>query len=151
MQPFCLCGEEEHVAITSLHTSASQKQHVKRMINHFLITNHGKDNWKLSSGRGILKRYFCVLSTTGTNSKAEAPGGPVCLQQNYFSTAEWRRAQRGANSCLMPPWKSRVQVYQKQSNLWSERCSGPLGCRARRLQMEKNIPMLFPPARFKSH
>lgn len=95
VQPFCLCREEEHVTISSLHTNVSQKQHAKCMINHFLITNHGKDNWKLSSGRGILKRYFCVLSTTGTNSESEAPWGPVCLQQNCFSTAEWRRAERG--------------------------------------------------------
>lgn len=103
-----VCAEGMNTWQSSLHNDVSQKQHVKFMINHFLITKQGKDNWELLRERGILKRYFCVLSTTGTNSEAEAPGGPVCLQQNCFSTAEWRLAQRGANCCLVPPRKSRV-------------------------------------------
>lgn len=96
----------------------SQNQHMRLMINHFLITKHGEDNWKIPSGRGTLKRYFCVYSTTGTNSEAEAPGGPVCLWQNWFTKAECTSAESEANSCLLPPWKSTAEVSQLKPNLY---------------------------------
>lgn len=92
--------QTSYAIIVFLHNNVSQNQHMKLMIKNFLITKHREDNWKNPSGRGILKRYFCVSSTTGTNSEAGVPGGPVCLLQNWFTKSEWTSTQSEANSCL---------------------------------------------------
>lgn len=110
LQRLCLEQQRTCATIISLHNNVSQNQHMKLMINHFLITKHREDNWKIPSGRGILKRYFCVYSTTGTNSEAEVPGGPVCLLQNWFTKAECTSTQSEAHSRLLPPWKSTAEV-----------------------------------------
>lgn len=60
--------------VAILHDNVSQNQHMKLMINHFLITKHGEDNWKKKSKwKGNIKEiFFCVYPTTGTNSEAES-------------------------------------------------------------------------------
>lgn len=78
--------------------------------------------------------YFPQL---GLIPNQERPEGQS-VSSKIASAQRNEEEQRGANGCPVPPWKSRVQVYQKQTNRWS----------ARDLQVKKTIWILFSPERF---
>lgn len=130
----CVYNNRGTIQQSALCTIICQNnQHIKLMINHFLITKHGEDNWKIPTGRGILNRYFCVYSTTGTNSEAEVPEGLVCLEQNWFTKAECtrHRVRPRAVSCLRgnqqqrsPSWNRIFTVQRDMLRITTLRLPG---------------------------
>lgn len=103
----------------------SQNQHMKHMINHFLITKHGEDNWKNPSGGEYWRDISVYILQLGLIQKQKCLEGQSVT--NKIGKQSVRAHRRQANSCLLPWWQSTIAEASslKPTVYWRvEICSG---------------------------